>query len=85
MHRDGKSTYNVTMWRVGVTFVAVKTRQCIYFLIHDTIIGKIFIEDEMFVLIFSTTFVRNISHSKRDIIINLQRFSFKVLVILFIF
>jgi hypothetical protein len=62
--------YNVMIWRVRVTIVAVKMQQCIcvfsalYHKQHG--FWKAFIEDIMCILIFSTTFDYNISHSKKN-------------------
>jgi hypothetical protein len=53
-----------------------------HYLINGTIFGEKVIEHKMCALILPTSFVRNISYSKRDIIINVHRSSCRVPVIL---
>ena len=56
--QDRQCTYNVTLWRVGVTIVAVDTfcgSSTLSHRRHD--FPKDFIEDKMCVWIFSTTSV----------------------------
>ena len=55
-----------------------------HYLVKDTVFGRNFIEYKMCVLIFSATFIRNISHFKkiqRDAIINARGSSCKIPVI----
>ena len=63
-------TYNVMTWRVHVTIVAVEMQQ--HILLFSTLyhkqhgFWKTFIEETVCILIFSTTFHYNISHSKKN-------------------
>jgi hypothetical protein len=68
--QDRQCTYNVTLWRVRVTSFALEKQQCIcvfpHYFINGTIFGKKKVLNIKCVLIFSTTLVWNISHSKEN-------------------